>query len=71
MLTAAELAELTGYRSPAWQAKWLNAHGWKFEQGRDGPKVLRAYRDQRMGVTAGAIEQAWKPDFSKLGKLCR
>tara|TARA_R110000868_G_scaffold51872_1_gene164287 strand:+ start:30 stop:221 length:192 start_codon:yes stop_codon:yes gene_type:complete len=49
MLTAAELYELTGYRSPAWQAKWLAAHGWKFELGRDGPKVLRAYRDARMG----------------------
>jgi hypothetical protein len=71
MLTAAELLELTGYRSPAWQAKWLTAHGWKFEQGRDGPKVLRAYRDARMGMATATETVTWKPDFSKLAKLCR
>lgn len=69
MLSAAELFELTGYRSPAWQAKWLRAHGWKFEKGRDGPKVLRAYRDQRMGITE-VKSTGWKPDYSVLGKLC-
>jgi len=67
MLTAAELLELTGYRSPAWQAKWLRARGWKFEEGRDGPKVLRAYRDQRMGVTTSAAATGWKPDLSRFG----
>jgi hypothetical protein len=67
MLTAAELYELTGYRSAAWQTKWLKARGWKFEQGRDGPKVLRAYRDQRMGVIASAPAAGWKPDFSRIG----
>jgi hypothetical protein len=71
VLTAAELFELTGYRSPAWQAKWLRSHGWKFEQGRDGPKVLRAYRDMRMGMVDVTQDKPWKPDFSVLGKLCR
>lgn len=31
-LTRAELVELTGYQIPAWQARWLVAHGWRFER---------------------------------------
>jgi len=62
VLTEAELVELTGYTSPAWQYKWLRKYGWKFERGRYGPKVLRAYRDMRMGM-AGAVETPWEPSF--------
>jgi hypothetical protein len=65
-LTREELADLTGYHSPAWQTKWLTKHGWKFEQGRNGPKVLRAYRDARMGLAATSAAPAWQPDFSRL-----
>ena len=48
-LTRAELAELTGYRLPAWQVRWLVAHGWRFERSITGrPIVLRAHAESRL-----------------------
>lgn len=40
-LTDEELAELTGYRQPARQKRWLDAQGIRFFEGADGrPRVL-------------------------------
>ena len=48
-LTRAELAELTGYQLPAWQARWLVAHGWCFERSISGrPIVLRSHAESRL-----------------------
>jgi len=68
ILTREDLAALTGYTKPAYQARWLQRHGWTYADSRDGPKVLRAYRDQRMGMAATTTSGGtWKPDFSVLG----
>ena len=48
-LSAAELLELTGYRRPHEQCRWLTSRRWKFEQNRAGaPRVARAYLERRM-----------------------
>ncbi|MDE2470454.1 MAG: DUF4224 domain-containing protein [Bradyrhizobium sp.] len=49
LLTAAEMAELTGYTRHADQRKWLQSKGWAFEVARTGrPMVARSYFDARM-----------------------
>ena len=67
MLTPAELEDITGYLRPSGQIRWLKKHGWKFEESRHGPKVLRAYRDRRMGLNVEQEIRGWKPDFSRIG----
>ena len=48
-LTRDELAELTGYQLPAWQARWLDAHHWRYERSISGrPIVLRAHAESRL-----------------------
>lgn len=43
-LTSEELTELTGYSLAAWQRKWLDAHGYRYEKSAVGrPVVLKAY----------------------------
>lgn len=43
-LSQEELAELTGYSLAAWQRKWLDAHGYRYEKSAIGrPIVLKAY----------------------------
>jgi hypothetical protein len=51
MLSADELQQLTGYKLPGAQARWLRRHGWVFiEPARAGehPRVARAYHDARL-----------------------
>jgi hypothetical protein len=49
MFPRAELAELTGYQLPAWQARWLDAHHWRYERSISGrPIVLRAHAESRL-----------------------
>ena len=48
-MTPAELSTLTGYALNAWQRRWLNARGWKFEQAANGrPVVSRSYAESRL-----------------------
>lgn len=51
-LSAAELAELTGYQPNQFERMraWLESRHWPFEQPRKGtcPRVLRAYHDRRL-----------------------
>lgn len=50
LLTPSEITDLTGYRVPAYQIRWLREHGWVFEVGADRrPKVLAAYANRRLG----------------------
>ncbi|HYF16335.1 MAG TPA: DUF4224 domain-containing protein [Ramlibacter sp.] len=57
-LTAAELAQLTGYQPNqfARMRRWLKDHGWPYEDPGAGgcPRVWREYHDQRMSGTAPA-----------------
>lgn len=49
-LTADELRELTGFKRPSAQARWLKSHGWPFEISALGaPKVLRGVAVARLG----------------------
>lgn len=67
-LTAAELAELTGYVRPSAQVRWLRARHWRFELNAAGhPRVARAYLEKRMVARegAGAVESA-SPDFGAI-----
>ncbi|WP_345890294.1 DUF4224 domain-containing protein [Pseudomonas sp. PDNC002] len=50
MLTAIELVELSGYRKPSAQARWLERNCFPFVMGGDGhPKVLRQVVNDRLG----------------------
>ena len=45
-----EIAELTGYKRPSAQIRWLKARGWPLEISALGePKVLRALAVARLG----------------------
>ena len=49
-LTAEEVADLTGYRKPSAQLKWLEAERYGYAIGGDGhPKVLREVVISRLG----------------------
>ncbi|MNW13845.1 hypothetical protein D3C71_2118980 [compost metagenome] len=51
VLTAVELAELSGYRKPSAQARWLERNRFPFVMGGDGqPKVLRQVVEIRLGA---------------------
>jgi hypothetical protein len=63
MLTPDELEELTGYKIPACQIRWLKDRGWVFEVSRKRPKVSRAYFEQKMGVQGNKDEEP-ELDFS-------
>lgn len=65
-LTAPELAQLTGYRMPAHQARWLETRGWRFERNRAGLViVLRSYAEAMMG---GGKARSPEPRFDRLVK---
>lgn len=61
-LTAAELAELTGYQPNQFERMraWLDSRNWPFVQARRGacPKVLRAYHDKRLSGELGPTATA-------------
>lgn len=55
-LTQDELSELTGYQLPAWQARWLVAHGWRFERSATGrPIVSRAHAESQLSNPEQAV----------------
>ena len=50
LLTADEVADLTGYQKPAAQVRWLLENGLPYLLGGDGkPKVLRSLVVRRLG----------------------
>ena len=67
-LTSAELAELTGYKLPAHQRRWLTAHGWSYATNANGrPVVSRSHAEARL-AGAGVADQApaWAPNLEAL-----
>lgn len=49
-LSKDEVAELTGYKVPALQCRWLRERGWVFEQNRNNrPIIGRGYAKCRLG----------------------
>lgn len=70
-LSSDELAEITGRKNRAAQRVWLDENGWTYAMNAAGrPIVGRWYARMRLaGVTptaSGALQHAWKPDFSAL-----
>jgi hypothetical protein len=67
-LTPEELKTLTGYELAAWQRRWLDSHGYKYERAANGrPVVLRAYAESRLSGTVQ--EQGWKPNLEAIRKV--
>lgn len=65
-LSRDELADLTGYTTPAYQCKWLDRAGYPFETSAAGrPKVLRAYVERRLGLADAVVAAEVEPDFSR------
>jgi hypothetical protein len=49
ILTPDELEQITDYKQPAAQIKWLRLHRWRFEIGASGyPKVDVAEKDRHL-----------------------
>lgn len=50
-LSKEEIAELTGYKIPALQCRWLKEKGWIFERNNNGRAIVgRAYANTRLGA---------------------
>lgn len=48
-LTREELRDLTDYKRPSDQIRWLTEHGYRFDVGASGrPKVLRSFVGNRL-----------------------
>lgn len=51
-LTHEELAELTGFKAPHCQNRWLTRNRWRFALNRrKAPRVARDYFKERMGCS--------------------
>lgn len=67
-LTADELRDLTGYKLPAHQRRWLDRHGWSYAVNANGrPIVSRAHAEARLAGTRPAIADNWNPNLGALG----
>ena len=63
-LTPTELLELTGYKKPALQRRWLVEHGYRFDVRADGRAVvLTAAIEKKL---AGRRTSGPEPDWSAL-----
>ncbi|WP_416462645.1 DUF4224 domain-containing protein [Rubrivivax gelatinosus] len=75
-LSAAELQELTGFRSARGQARWLDQHHWRYALTNSRqPRVAREYFAARVGAgsmaTAAAVDaaaRAAQPNFAALNR---
>lgn len=66
-LSPDELRDLTDSPMAGRQIGWLRLHGWKFAVGLGGrPKVLRSYRDKRLGVAETTAPERIEPDWDKV-----
>ena len=63
-LSVVETAELTGYKRPSHQIRWLSEHGYRFEVNALGrPVVLVSCVEQRLAPRASHNK---KPNFDAL-----
>ena len=64
-LTHEELQELTGCKQRARQLTWLRSREWAHETTARGEiRVLRAYRDQRLGIATRTEPRSPDADFN-------
>lgn len=67
-LTSDQLKELTGYKKPALQRRWLLENGYRFDVRADGrPSVLAEQVQARQRVRRA--ERATHPDWAKLDHM--
>ncbi|QZX85308.1 DUF4224 domain-containing protein [Metapseudomonas otitidis] len=75
ILSDEELAEITGYKSRAWQRRWLDDHNWTYIESRGKrPLVGRQYARLKLGFNSAPMliqppqlpQTAWVPDFSRV-----
>lgn len=70
ILPAADLAVITGYKSPSGQKRWLGLHRWRFVENAAGhPIVATAYALQKLGVavaTDAEPERRTQPKFDAI-----
>lgn len=67
LLASEEIAELTGYKLPAHQTKWLQKKGWRFElNGNRRPVIARKYAEKMLGCFSEAQDTAPRPNFQAL-----
>ncbi len=67
-LTAIEVQELTGYRKPTLQRRWLAANGYSFDVRGDGrPVVSRSHYESRHAPKGARRPSA--PNFAALDGL--
>lgn len=61
-----ELVELTDFKAPHAQCRWLTEHGYPFDKSASGkPKVLKSYIEQRLGQQNFA-QSTETPNFAAL-----
>lgn len=64
ILTRTQVTELSGYRKPSCQIRWLRQQGLRFFVGADGyPRVPESEIDRKPTV------RTTEPDFEALGRL--
>jgi hypothetical protein len=66
-LASGEIEELTGYKLPAHQTKWLRMKGWRFElNGNRKPVIARKYAEKMLGCFSDTQENFPRPNFGAL-----
>jgi hypothetical protein len=70
ILSCEELGELTSYKRPSAQIKWLESQNYPFDVGGDGyPKVLASYVQRRLGgeqLINKVTKNSPRPNFKSL-----
>lgn len=70
-LTDDEIHKLTGYLLPAYQCRWLDGRGWRYERAASGrPIVLRKHAEAMLsGDEAAPKAAAWEPNIAAMRKV--
>lgn len=67
-LTPDEMVDLTGFKAPHCQARWLTRNRWRFVLNRrKAPRVARDHFNERMGCTT--ITAASHADLANLAAM--
>ena len=69
-LSERELRELTGYKRPGDQRRWLVAHNWPFEiSARGRNRVLREEARNRLLSRGISTKRSSEPDLASLQEM--
>jgi len=65
-LTDSEIEQLTGYKRPADQRRWLTNRGWCFEVRADGKNSILIEEARARLLSRNPTERATEPDLEAL-----